>query len=487
MIEAYVKSHIAIEETSLTIEQIDRLKESLTIPNPDKEVAIREHVRGAQSMPDTIELWGHDGIATFLLPRGIADQLEEVLDEEVYWHDFRADHPIDTSDWSAPTLFDYQEPAVVEMVTGEQGVYQAPAAAGKTVTMLEAVRRIGQRALVVVNSTHIAAQWADRAREHLGLARVGIIGDAKWEEEDLTVAVQQTLWSRRDELGSWWDDWGLVCLDECHHVPATTFYDIIQRFPARYRLGLSATPDKQVGRERLVRASLGPTLHATPRGTLVSAGRIVDPTVRFIQSNFSYVLWPTHRAQKDPDTGLLVCEYARRGCDRKGLRHQNNYAELVKELIDDDARNDLISDAIVRAYGEGRAIIVLSRRLGHLDNLARRVVAQIGQEDVYRLSGKEKTATRMDIYERAEEGKLVIFATVGDEALDIPRLDTIVLAFPSKNEGLIEQQIGRVARTHPGKAAPLVIDVTDDVPALDKQLRQRVKVYRRQGLKMVYD
>jgi superfamily II DNA or RNA helicase len=336
---------------------------------------------------------------------------------------------------------------------------------------------------VLVNSTHIAAQWAMRARDHLGI-KAGIVGDNQWQEEDLTIALVQTLWRRHEQLDEWWDGWGMMILDECHHAPADTFYNVVQQFPAYYREGLSATPLKQEGREKVVTACLGPIVHSTPRAKLVDVGAIVNPIVKILPTSFKTTFWPTHAMEKDPETGMATCDYAD-VCTRRGFRHGNNYSEVIKKLVRDDVRNEVIGREILRSYSEGRAVLVISMQLKHLDFLANAAIgAGVPREDIYRLSGKEKTKERMALYERADEGGLVIFSTVADEALDIPRLDTMVLAFPGRQEGLIDQRIGRIARTHDEKAVPELIDVSDDMKVLDSQLKARMRVYRRHSLRI---
>ncbi len=464
--------------------QEGRIKRSLTITNPERDVARREHVRGWDQIPKTIELWreSEDGL---IIPRGLGDQLEVMLGtDDVEWVDNRVDVPISTSLWRNPIMRPYQEPAVVAMKNMEQGIYKTAPAGGKTVVVLEAIRRIGRRAVVVVNNVHLAAQWRQRAQEHLGI-EAGLIGDGVWEEADLTIAIQQTLWARRDSLDGWWETWGLSCWDECHHAPADTFFDIIQRFPSRWRLGVSATPNKAKGFEHLVRVGIGPVIHETPDSELVKSGVILRPEVIVVPTEFDYPFWPTHRAKKVE--GVVTCEFKDRGCDRRGPTHRNNYSSLTKELVNDPGRNDIIADRIVWALNEDRAVLVLSGQLGHLDNLASRCVALIGNnDDIFRLSGKEKADERMELYERADEGHLAIFATqVGDEGMDIPRLDTLVLAFPTRNEDLLAQRVGRIARTHPRKKRPIVFDFRDLASVLQNQLRARERYYKRKKLTLV--
>ena len=481
MIRATVRSHITV--SGLSFEQEVRLQRALSVENVEKERAIREHIWGAEEMPDMLSLWARSG-DDWIIPRGFAAQLPETLATEIEWVDQRVSVPINTFGWNPISVRDYQEAAVADLLSYEQGVYQSPAGSGKTVAALELARRAQQRTIVIVNNTHIARQWQERAEQHLGIS-TGILGDNDWDEQDLTVALQQTLWARRDRLSGFWETWGLVILDECHHAPADTFYFTVQQFPALRRVGLSATPWKQKALATLVTASLGPIVTSTDRGMLVERGVIVNPSVRILNSGFNHPFWPTHHLEPDEETGALVCPKADKGCDRKGFTHRNNYTDVVKALVDDEGRNELLGLEILRAYKQGRAVLVVSRRLKHLDNLARAAIKYgVDEEDVYRLSGKEKTSEKLAIYERAEDGQVVIFSTVGDEAMDIPRLDTIVLAFPGRNEGLIEQQIGRVARTHHEKLDPEVVDIRDNMNVLEDQLKARMRVYRRQGLTM---
>lgn len=97
-------------------------------------------------------------------------------------------------------------------------------------------------------------------------------------------------------------------------------------------------------------------------------------------------------------------------------------------------------------------------------------------------TGEQESGERMEIVARADRGRCVLFSTIADEALDIPRLDTLVLAFPGRNVEKYKQKIGRIERSHPDKLAPLVIDFSDDCSVFAGQLQERRQLYASEGL-----
>jgi superfamily II DNA or RNA helicase len=457
-----VSNHLRFDERHLPVNVLREIRDALEFPNPEREQAIREKVAGAYSLPKVLKMW-----APGMLPRGFAGQLQAGLGAHgisIDWTDDRVLVPVYTDRWKMVMLRDYQEIACTACEIAEQGIWQAPPASGKTVTMLELMRRVGQRSIVVTNKAEIAYQWRDRAKQFLGVD-VGIVGDGNMDVRDITIALQQTLWSRYDELAEagFWDMFGLVCLDECHHLPAATFMETIQRFSARFRFGVSGTPEKDPHMFPLMEAAIGPRFHVTPKEILVHAGIVAKPEVRVVKTNFTHEWWGTH----------TVKECARTGCNRRGYVHRNNYTEIVTALSEDDHRNGLIADNI--AAQAGRAQLVLSKRLRHLDVLRELcIVRGMDPDRLVPFTGKQGGAERNEIANRAESGDIVLFSTVADEALDIPRLDTLHLVWPGNNVEITKQVVGRIERVHPAKETPIVFDYLDDgVSVLRSQFWRR--------------
>lgn len=440
------------------------LRKYISFQNPAKHAAKKEHLYGWWKLPDYIDLWSENE-TNFYVPRGFAFEelhLEDALDKRVKKY-------VDYSHLKKVKLRDYQEKACTAIEERQQGVWIAPPGAGKTTTTLEAIRRTGQKALIIVDKTNIAEQWRERAKQFLD-TDIGLIGDGVYNEQDITVVLQQTLWSRKDQLKKkrFFDDWGFVVVDECHHVTSDTYQQVISEFSSFYRIGISATPYKARGYENIVDIILGATIHDTDKNDLRNKGWLIKPKVKIWGTGFEYDYFSTHK------TDGVDCFVD--GCTRdvKKRRHQNNYSDITTALVKDWDRNLLIGTNVKNELMEGHCIIVLSRRLEHLNSIAEIVSGLMGTSKYnYQFTGKQTTQERMEIVKRAEDGKCVLYSTIADEALDIPRLDRVHLAWPTRNTDLIVQQVGRIERPHKDKKDAIINDYLDDVGPLRSQLKER--------------
>ncbi len=492
IVRAIVDSEILLDLEEVPSAILPSLEELARVPNIDKEKMKREKIGGWQRLPNNINLF-HYGMGHMMLPRGLAHRLNTLMQSyghKVSWIDKRyTQDKITKTKWKEINVRPYQEEAIEAILKSEQGYWKSPPGSGKTVGILEAIRRSNQPALVIVNTTNIAEQWRDRARSFLGRdVEVGLIGDGSFDASQLTIAMQQTLWSQREELqdAGFFDKWGFVCLDECHHLPAETFTDILSRFTARYRIGVSGTPTKNFEKKPLLEATLGPMIHETPKKMLVEQGWLMKPSIEAIYTGFTFDFFSTHEH--------FGCKQNKKcfepGCTRPNdkKRHGNNYQEMVSALALDKDRNDQIAARIAQDLAVGRCVLVLSRRLNHLDTLCDRTREIISsymypkERKLFMLTGKETTEERMKIAEEADKGRCVIFSTLADEALDIPRIDRIHLAFPTRNADLIRQQIGRGERPHQDKTDVIVYDYVDMAGPLRNQYRERAReVYIQEG------
>lgn len=346
-----------------------------------------------------------------------------------------------------PKLSSKQDEATRAIIEHEQGIIKAATGFGKTVVVLKSIALARQKALVVVDKKHIAEQWRIRAREWLGIES-GIIGDSAWEERGLTIALQQTLWSRKEELDrrNWWARFGFVCLDEQHHIPSRTYLEIIQSFPAKYRIGVSATKGKSPSKERISELVFGPVIFE-------HSELAIKPQVKVIDTNFKFNYHPTHKY--------------------RGKIKRNNYQAMIEALISDQYRNALI----IKMIDWKGTNLVVSRRILHLQELEH-MLRNKGYKDTFLMTGKESTARRQHIIDRADEGEVTIFSTVADEALDIPRLDRLYSVFPVRNPENIKQLVGRICRHHKAKLNPVCYDFVDKrVGVLMSQYKTRLYKY----------
>jgi superfamily II DNA or RNA helicase len=461
-LRAIVDSMIRIPLAELDDEAWAAMSPMLSIPNREKEAARKEKRYGWTEMPDEIQLWEADD-RHLIVPRGFRDPLASGFRElgvPVEWVDARSSER--TMAYTPPFgAWPHQDAAAERALGALDGIVEAPAGAGKTGAGLELIRRAGQaRNLVIVNEIGVARQWLAEADQFLGPGfGYGLIGGNQWTEGRLTVATLQTLYSRMERLDGdgWWDRWGVVILDECHHQTARTFIEVMQRFPARIRIGLSATPDK-TGDFEVAQGVLGDVIHRTTRHELRELGILMRPTIEVVDTDFHADYWGTHDATR---ATKYVCQ--KPGCELSGVRrhgHRNNYTQMLRALVEDRARNLLVARKIASRAGHRQ--IVVSKQRKQLERIAA-AMEHVGFPDpVLWLTGGISEDDRMEVRERILEHEgSVVLTTIADEAFNVPPLDTLHMPFPTRNVGAIRQRIGRVERFYEGKKEPVAFDYRD--------------------------
>jgi superfamily II DNA or RNA helicase len=153
-----------------------------------------------------------------------------------------------------------------------------------------------------------------------------------------------------------------------------------------------------------------------------------------------------------------------------------DWTPLVTRLVQDEGRNDQIAKIADREAKKGNSVLILSRRIEHLERIAGKLS---GGCEI--LTGVRKSADRKQILADFRDGKIsILLATqLADEALDVPRLNRVVLTHPGKHEGRIIQQIGRALRSHPTKTDAVIYDLVDGrVAVLRRQWNQRKQTYK---------
>ena len=238
-----------------------------------------------------------------------------------------------------------------------------------------------------------------------------------------------------------------------HHVSAFSFEEVLKRVRSTYVLGLTATPDRQDGRHPIIHMQCGPIRYR------------VDEQVEAQGHGFEH--------------GLLVRETSLRidEAEKKPIH------EIYERLVEDDERNNLIADDLVRAVEGGRVPLVLSERKRHLQLLKERIEER-GLDSTLLVGGMGKKRTAMAFETLSTKDKSVLLATgkLIREGFDHPQLDTLFLTFPIGWKGVVQQYMGRIHRLHAGKDEVRVYDYVDtQVPILATSFKRRAKSYRRMG------
>lgn len=457
---ARVAGTITFDRSQITLKQFKQLKADLSFDNP-AFVKARAFGRYTGNIPRKICMLQEHGKphphATIEIPRGAWGSLAATVGgpQAIEWIDDRNERePVDLV--PSVELRDYQRTALDRMVTARQGHVVMPCGAGKTVTGLAAICAIGQPALVIVHTKDLLDQWCEQIRELVGI-EPGVYGGGKKHLGEITVATVQTLVrmdaEALDELASYF---GCVVVDEAHHTPASTFQQVLNEIPARYRFGLTATPTREDGLTPLLRMTLGAELFAIDYTELVERGHLEQPAIKIIETGFQYDYFS-----------------------------QEDYQGCMAALCEDPDRNELIADIAAGDALNGHSVLVLSDRVEHCHAIAKSIAAgfltDLEAPPVV-LTGDVQSKDRAIILEAFKSGqiKILIATTLADEGLDVPRLSRVILAYPGKSVARTTQRLGRLMRLFPGKSAPVLYDLVDkNVIPLWRQARKRINTYQK--------
>ncbi|HEX5007911.1 MAG TPA: DEAD/DEAH box helicase family protein [Hyphomonadaceae bacterium] len=355
-----------------------------------------------------------------------------------------------------------QDVAARALLARDIGVLAATTAFGKTVVAawLIAERRVNT--LVLVHRRQLLDQWVERLSAFLGVSHrdIGRIGGGRRRATGaLDVAVIQSL-VRDGVIDDCVGDYGHVIVDECHHLSAHSFEQVVRRAKARFVAGLSATVTRKDGHHPIIFMQCGPVRHR------------VSAKAEAMRHPFSHAVLvrPT-----------MFQPVALPSADKRMA-----FASLYRDLIVDEARNRGIVEDVVQAVKAGRSPLVLTERNDHLDDLAGRLAEQVRNVIVLRggMGRKQREAKTAELAAIPADEERVILATgryVG-EGFDDARLDTLFLTLPVSWHGTIAQYAGRLHRLYDGKREARVYDYADlNVPMLARMFERRCRGYEAIG------
>ena len=370
-----------------------------------------------------------------------------------------------------------QTDAINALLTYSNGVLHATTAFGKTVTAAAIIARKKVNTLILVHSKALLTQWHERLTEFLDI-------DFKETEEPkkrgrkkvfspigcldstcntlhgiIDIALIQ---SCLDENGvkPFVQDYGMVIVDECHHVSSITFENVLKNIKAHTVYGLTATPIRKDGQQPIIFMQCGPIRFSA------------DAKSQITKQSFDRYLIPRFTSYRS------ITE------DRQTI------TAMYQSLSEDTVRNNLIVNDICKVVDSGRTPIILTNRTSHVTLLAEKLKTTI--PNVITLTGSDTTKDKREALQRLQaispSEPLVIVATgkyVG-EGFDYPRLDTLFLALPISWKGLVAQYAGRLHRENEGKKDVRIYDYIDiHEPVCDSMYRKRLKGYASIGYKTI--
>lgn len=350
-------------------------------------------------------------------------------------------------------LREFQADAMMDLFKYDIGTLEAPTGSGKTVMGLFAIAYRKQKTLILVHTKDLAYQWIERACEFLDLKpfEIGLIGDGKKQiGRRLTVGMIQTCFKMTDVLSK---EFGFVIADEAHRAPSTMFLNILGQLRCKYRLGLSATPYRRDGLNKMIEWYCGPVRHVVSKKKLVEKGHVLQPL--FIMKKTEYTTQ---------------------------LDAVNEYTNMLSELTKDVARNKQIVEDIV-SYSKMGVCLVLSDRKAHCHQLET-YIRQMGLDPLI-MTGDTKTKERQTIIDSIGKTHNILIATgqlIG-EGFDCKELNMMFICSPIKFSGRVIQYIGRIMRPAKGKDKPIVIDYVDHhIPVLLRSAKGRMRIYGKENI-----
>jgi superfamily II DNA or RNA helicase len=438
LVRCVLDASVSIEKSGIPPWLLSQLKHLASLHNP--VFYERQNMRfSTYGIPRFIRCYGEDA-AYLHFPRGTWEDLRKILEEV----------------GSSVEITANQEKAMKEVLRYESGVLVAPPGAGKTVMGCYAVVRRNMPTLILSHRKPILDQWRAQLKRMLGLKtkQIGQVGGGRKRSTGIVdLAMIQSL-KRMEDLREFFSRYGFILVDECHVLPAVSFEQYIKQAPARYILGLTATPIRRDGLEDLIFMQCGPLRYrmAEDKEGLETILKIRSTNFRFEQTGEEFSI-----------------------------------QEIFRALARDEARDRMIVEDVAQALAEGRKCLVLSQRKEHCHKLAESL-KEAGKSPKLLTGGmgkKERAAVLQEVMEATPDAEILLVATgqyLG-EGFDCPKLDTLFLAFPISFKGKLIQYLGRVQRTYEGKKNAVVYDYLDDfVPVLKKMAWRRQKTYRSLGM-----
>jgi superfamily II DNA or RNA helicase len=467
----YVGSTIRVVEPS---EELVRwCKDHLTLPNPDYYKKERMGLWVGKT-PKTISLWRmgnlHRMVRNELYPLPILEMPFGVFRDVYHFMDnvqvtfLEAEHV----EYGDPIpLYDYQADAVQAAFRKRYGILQAPAGCGKTQMGLALIQRYGVKALWLTHTKDLLNQSKERAERYMDKSLMGTITEGKVDiGKGITFATVQTM--SKMNLREYRDTWGVIICDECHRVCCSAtgvamFEKVLNELSCGHKYGLSATVHRADGLIRATFALIGRVVYTVPE-TAVEA--LVEPvSVETVQT---YAEFPEDAVKDD---GSIV------------------WAKLINGLCADRERNRLIGEKL--RENKEYSCLILSDRLAHLEALMTELPVEMMDKAVMisgRMTSKKGKAEREAAIEQMRTGeKKYLFATytLAKEGLDVPRLERLFLTTPQKDEAIIIQSLGRIARKFAGKAKPVCVDFVDGkIGMMVGMWKKRMRIYRAKGVEM---
>jgi len=367
---------------------------------------------------------------------------------------------------------DYQDRIHDACLKNMSGIVKSCTGSGKSISIARLIADTNIKTNIFVTSIDLLYQMHE-VFEKVGI-KAGVIGDGKAEvkkinivsiwtacaalnkkyeaadEEDYLAKRDRIVAKNKSKIAKAIRSAQMNLFDECHMTACKTIKDISSESKAaRYVFGFSGTPWRDDGRDLEIEAVCGQTIVEVTASELIKKGWLVKPTIHLVE----------------------VPEYSGQA---------TKYPTIYKEYIaENEERNDLVIKATKKLVNSGKKTLILVKNIKHGELL----LSMLPDDFVsYFVKGNVDSDTRNWVRQEFIDGGIdVIIATIiFDQGLDLPPLDSLVLAGGGKSSGRNLQRLGRILRKYPGKKDAIAIDFIDNAKYLLKHTAARINTYRRE-------
>jgi superfamily II DNA or RNA helicase len=441
-----VDSRVRFPASSVPPAVLESIRATFTKKNPKHEALRRQKIRGWWAEPAEIVGWAQEG-DEFSIPRGSFRRLVEIFGmqrlsdnpEIRYGVSDRRALGYDAPEIGDTTvdLRDYQQRIVDRCLARENCLVKSTTASGKTTALLALAGRLKTTTLVIVHTNALAEQWAERAVSELGMesSQVGLLGGGKRQgDRPLTIGTTKSVAAALEADPEFAGRWGAVFADEVHLFAARTFYELVDKFPARYRVGVSDDQRRKDRKEFMIEWLFGEVAEEVRDAEVLDAGYVMAVETMIIPTDFraDWYGFPEEGSDEDktPD-----------------------YGRLIGEMTADEERNALIESTIAGELAQSRQVLAMSDTREHCMAIgafcARHAPSGhlVGGPD-FKSEFRRTIAGMKSGRLRAGAGTFQACGT----GVDIPGVEIVVAATPVlSNKSKYRQGRGRAMRKPAGK------------------------------------
>lgn len=358
---------------------------------------------------------------------------------------------------------DYQRDAIAAWEkANRRGQIVLPTGSGKSFVACLAMMSAGRSTLVVVPTIDLMHQWHRSLREAFGLDHVGQLGGGTHDVAPLTVSTYDSAALHLERYG---DRFGLIVWDECHHLPGPTYLEASTFAIAPWRLGLTATPERQDGREALLEQAVGPICYR--RGIRDMAGHVLSEyavcripveltpeELAFYQEEReiyrAFVRARGIRFDRPNGWGEFIQQSSRSPEGRRAMRAFRNQRRVALTC---EGKMELVRDLLTQHRNE--RTIVFTNDNDTVYELSRRLLVPC---ITHQTSGPE----RKELLERFRDGtyRVVVTSRVLNEGVDVPEASVAIVLSGTGSVREHVQRLGRILRRNGDEQATLYEVVT---------------------------